>query len=122
MTIYKNNRQSGGSAAFQKMVVFTCDFETFCKLSKYIFFLYGGISGFSEKSMKFPNQRSVRYTPLVVRAGLEIARCKLGALWPIFPAATVRVEWRIRGLRAPDGHFEDCFVRDLAYYKAHCVL
>ena len=91
-----------------EMVVFTCDFETFCKLSKCIFFSGGDISGFSGKSMKFQNQRSVRYTPLVVRAGFELARSNLGALWPIFPAATVRVEWRIRGLRGPDDHFEDC--------------
>ena len=53
---------------------------------------------FYRKATKNLDQTSARYTVLVVRADFLIARSDLGALRPIFTAATVRVDWRARGL------------------------
>ena len=65
------------------------------------------MSWFVWEIMKSTNQISVHYTAVVVRGDFPIARSNLGALRPMFTAATVRVDWRTRRLLDRDDHFED---------------
>ena len=69
-----------------------------------MFFSDGTFSGLYMKIMTIPNQNSVRYTGFVVRSDFPIARANFDAHRPIFTAATVRVDWRTRGLFEQDDH------------------
>ena len=79
-------------------------FGTCCKVSKCMIFSDGTFSRFYMEIMKFPNQSSVRYTGFVVGSDFPIARANFDAHRPIFTAATVRVDWRIRRLLDQDDH------------------
>ena len=125
MKLYNSNRQSGGSAAFLQILdfaKFTSVLHVFwqgwnlCILSDCNFL------PFQNKHPKFPVQSSVRYIGLVVRTDFLIARSDLGALRPIFTAATVRVDWRTRGLFVSEGPRGWFGTYVLVYYMAHSVL
>ena len=59
---------------------------------------------FYRKGKNNQDQSSVRYPVFVVRTGFSIARAEFDADRAKLPAATVRVNWRTRGLLDQDDH------------------
>ena len=101
-TRFWNNRQSGGSAAFQKMAFFICVLRHAVSSQNTCIFSVRKFSPFYRKTRKNQDQSSVRYPTLVARADFLIARSDFDAHARKLPAAMVRVDWRIRGSNDQD--------------------